>query len=178
MVGHEAAGQPVDEERRRVEEHPRSRVYVRPVALEPQDLRANGLRSQRVATVREDAARANACGQILDLAGRARVYAIKHSVHERRALGVDGQHARANRARANGLYLGSTEPAIGEKLSTKPDEVAPPILIGAMLSPARARHDELMWTSGACQHPALAIDENALQFIGPDVNSEGGVHSG
>ena len=118
MVGHETAGQPMHEERRRIEEHPRLRVNVRPVALEPQDLRANGLRGQRVAAVREDAVGADAGGQILDLAGRARVHAVEHGVHERRAVRVDGQHARADRARADGLHVGRVEPAIGEELLT------------------------------------------------------------
>ena len=119
-----------------------------------------------------------ACGQLLDLASGARVYAVEHGVHERRAVCVDRQHARADRACADGLHLGRVKAAIGEKLSTEPDEIAPPVLLGAMLGPTRARHDELMRASGARQHTAVCVDENALRFVGPDVDAESGVHSG
>ncbi len=128
--------------------------------------------------MREDAVGADAGGKIVDLAGGAGVDAVKHGVHERRAVRVDGQHAWADRARADSLHLGRVKPAIGEKLSTEPDEVAPPVLLGAMLSPTRARHDELMRAGGACQNTAVRIDEHAFRFVGPDINAEGGVHSG
>ena len=55
--------------------------------------------------------------------------------------------------------LGRVKPAIGEKLSTEPDEIAPPVFLGAMLGPARARHDEFVRARGARQHTAVCIDE-------------------
>ena len=128
--------------------------------------------------MREDAVGANARGEILDFADRPRIHAIEDRVHERRAVSVDGQHARTDRARADGLQVGRVEPTVGEKLSAQPDEIAPPVLLGAMLSPTRARHDQLMRASGARQYSAVSVDENAFQFVGPDVNSEGSVHSG
>ena len=47
------------------------------------------------------------------------------------------------------------KPAVGEELSTEPDEVTPPVLLGAMLSPTRARHDEFVRAGGARQHAAV-----------------------
>ena len=73
---------------------------------------------------------------------------------------------------------GRVKSAVGEKLLTEPDEIAPPVLLGAMLGPARARHDEFVRASGARQHAAVAVDKNAFRFVSPDVDAEGGVHSG
>src|SRR4029077_7483704 len=111
-------------------------------------------------------------------AGSARVHAIKHGVHKRRAVRTDGQHARADRACADSLHLRSLKSAVREKLSTEPDEVAPPVFIGAMLGPARAWHDQPMRASGAREDSPVGVDENALRFVSPNINAEGGVHSG
>ena len=52
------------------------------------------------------------------------------------------------------------------------------LMLGAMLGPTCARHDELTRARRARQHPAVAVDEDAFRFVGPDVNTESGVHSG
>ena len=99
VVDHAFAGQLLHEIGRRRDDLRGLGENLRAVLLQPQDLRPDRLRGQRVAAALEDAFGADRGVEFLDLHGGARIDAIERGVGQRLAIRVDRQHARADGAR-------------------------------------------------------------------------------
>ena len=66
--------------------------------------------------------------------------------------------------------------AFGDQLAGEPDEIRPPVLLGAVLRPAWLRHDEPMRPRGARHDRPLTVDKNAFRLVGADVHAEIDAH--
>src|SRR5205807_526352 len=105
------------------------------VPLEPQNLRSDRLRGQRVAATVEKHLRPDCRRQVIDLAAGTRIDAVEDGVHQRLAGRIDGKHARPDGTGADRLYVTGADLAVGEELVADESEILPPILARAMLGP-------------------------------------------
>ena len=153
--------------------HPgRSRPDLRPVAPQPEDLRPDRLRGQRVAGPRQQPLDADRRRQLLDLRRRPTIDAVEHRVRQRRPRRVDRQHARPDRAacqRPGSLPADPLpRPARGRwrrsRPTSPPRRHAPPSRAAAPASGARRRAVATIAAASVNQHP--------LRFEGADVDAE------
>src|SRR5271157_5530480 len=91
----------MNEERSRIEELRRPGVDVGPIALQPKNFWPHGLRGQRVSAAVKYFLGPDRLRQILDFLRRPRIDPIENRVRQRRPVGVDWQHAGADRARSD-----------------------------------------------------------------------------
>ena len=118
------------------------------VAFQPKDFRADGLRCQGIAAGLQDRRLAYPGIEVGDLFLGPRVDAVKDTIHQGISAGIDRQHAGSDGRGGDGGDLVWVDTAVGQKLADDPDGIAPPVFFGAMLGPARARHDHFVRVRG------------------------------
>ena len=173
MVDHLCAGQPEHQIAGRGQHGCGFCPDIGVIAREPQDFRPHRLRGQRVAAAGKDRCRADPGIQFGNLGAGTGIDAVKHGVHQGRAGLVNGQHAGADGRCGDGADGFGINAAFGQQPPCEPDEIAPPILFGAVFRPARPGHDHLVGTFRLCGDPAVIIHQNAFRIERSDVDPKG-----
>lgn len=87
------------------------------IALQPQYLGADRLRRQGIAATIKDGLSANRRRQFLDFLSGARVDPVENGIHQRRAVRVDGEQARADRAGPDSPYVAGGDSGGADKFA-------------------------------------------------------------
>ena len=179
VVDDARAGQLLDEIGGRGEDLRGFGEDLRPVALQPQDLRPDRLRGQRVAAAAEQRVLADRARSVPRSPSRRACRrrrappfisgspsASTGSMHGPMALAADRADVRRR------------DPAVGEQLLRDEGEVVPPVLARPVLGPAGLRHQHLVGMRRLRDDPARLVDQHALRFEGADVDAEIVLHCG
>ena len=177
VIDGEGTGQAMDDEGGRVQHLVRPGIDLRPVAFEPQDLGARGLRRQRVAALREDRVLTDQRVEIGDLLRGAGIDTIEHGIHQRCAIAIHRQHAGANGAAADGGNGFGIDARLRQHGFRHMDDIAPPVFLSAVFGPAGLRHQHLVGPRALRDDAALRVGDHPLGFIGADIKPKKIFHS-
>lgn len=147
------------------------------VSFEPENFGTNGLRRQGIAAHLHNSVFPNFCVEVVDFLMCSGIHTIKDTVHQRVTVDINWQHTRTYRAAGNGQNLSRVYFAFGNDRLRDLAKIAPPILIRAMLCPARVRDKHFMPFLGLRDDGPILINKNRFGFKSPYVNAKRVLHS-
>ncbi len=130
------------------------------------------MRGQRIAASVNNCILADTFSQLAHFSLSAAINAVKDAVHQGGAARIHRKHAGTDCAAGNRLDVLGINATFDQKRLADKNEITPPVLFRPMFSPARLRHQHVMFARSLCANLTRFLDQHALGLICADINAK------